>query len=162
MITYNECLAEVGFFELGDAPTPINEYLAYKNGEVRHFGAEQEAKEFSHLLEFVTKNNDEINTYWTKLRLLEQKGIQLFIERVREEYAAGMSKKLWELCWSAAYKRSHGDGYDEVANSAKHYIDFANEVLMIHTDSGKKMNMMYDNELKTIYKQRDNIVSPKY
>lgn len=162
MITYNECLAEVGFFELGDAPTPSVEYLAYKNGEVRRFETEKEAKTFSRLFEFVTKNNDEINTYWAKLRLIEHKGIQLFIERVRDEYAADMSKELWELCWSAAYKRSHSSGYDEVANSAKHYIDFANEVLMIHTDFGKKMNMMCDNELKTTYKQRDNIVSPKY
>ena len=162
MITYNECLAEVGFFELGDAPTPSVEYLAYKNGEVRRFETEKEAKIFSRLFEFVTKNNDEINTYWAKLRLIEHKGIQLFIERVREECAADMSKELWELCWSAAYKKSHGFEYDEIANTARHYVNFANEVLMIHTDFGKKMNMMCDNELKTTYKQRDNIVSPKY
>lgn len=137
MITYNECLAEVGFFELGDAPMPISEYLAYKNGEVRHFDTEQEAKSFSHLLEFVIKNKDEINTYWAKLRLVEHKGIQLFIERVREECAVDMSKELWELCWSSAYRKSHGFEYDEIANTARHYVNFANEVLMIHTNNGR-------------------------
>lgn len=157
MITYNDCLKEVGYYKLGDVPAATVEYLAYKNGET-----DTEARMFSNLVEQVNTNNDEINTYWSKRMLLEHKGIKLFERLVKDEIAPDFLEDIWDLCWSAAYKRSHSSGYDEVANSAKHYVDFANDVLMIHTDSGKKMNMLCDSELKTIYKQRDNIVSPKY
>lgn len=53
MMPYNECLAEVGFYGMGDAPEPIIEYLAYKKGEIKHFDTEKEAKAFSHLFEFI-------------------------------------------------------------------------------------------------------------
>ncbi len=137
MITYNECLKEVGYYELGDVPEPVVEYLAYKKGEIRRFNTEKEAKEFSHLVERVAANEDEINTYWTQLRILANQGAFLFVERVRDDLAVDMAKKLWELCWSAAYEKSHSYGYDEVAQSARHYVNFANEVIMIHTNLGR-------------------------
>lgn len=137
MFTYNECLEEVGYYKMGEAPAPVVEYLAYKKGEMRRFNTEKEAKEFSHLVERVATNADEINTYWTQLRILEHKGVNLFVERVRADLAFDMAKKLWELCWSAAYEKSHSYGYDEVAQSARHYVDFANKVIMIHTNLGR-------------------------
>lgn len=94
-------------------------------------------KHFRTYSNLFTKNKDEIDAYWSKLRILEHKGIQLFTERVREEYAVDVSKELWDLCWSTAYKTSHGYEYDEIAKTARNLVNFANEVIMIHTNNGR-------------------------
>ena len=131
MITYEDCLEAVGYNEIGDRPEPIVEYLAYKNGEVKRFSNEKDARSFSSLVERVTTNKDEIETYWATLRSLQSKAVDIFEKAAKEDLAPTMSDELWNLCWSAAYERSHGDGYDNVAQSAQHYVDFADKVIKL-------------------------------
>ena len=136
MITYKECLEAVGYNEIGAQPEPIVEYLAYKNGEVRRCSNEKEARSFSSLVERITTNKDEIDTYLATLRSCQSKASDIFEKAIKSYLvktymAPNMSTDLWNLCWSAAYDRSHSDGYDNVAQSAQHYVDFADKVIKI-------------------------------
>ena len=129
MITYEDCLVDIGYNEIGNAPELIVEYFAYKNGEVRRFSVEEEARSFSSLVERVVTNRDEIDIYRETKKALRSEAIHIFENAVKEELAPDFTNGLWNLCWSAAYDRSHSDGYDNVAQSAQHYVDFANNVI---------------------------------
>ena len=131
MITYKECLDNVGYNKLGHPPEPIVEYLAYKNGEIRRYYHYSEAKEFSDLMKRIVTNKEEIDAYWIAVRTLNSKAADVFEKAVKEDLAPTMSNELWYLCWNAAYDKSHSDGYDNVAQSAQNFVEFAEKTVAI-------------------------------
>lgn len=135
MKTYDECLQTVGFHELGSAPETIVDYVAYKNGVIKHFNTLNSAIAFSHLVERVIKNEDEVKKYWSTLKIFQEMGYELFVTEVKEEVAPDMSTELWNHCWNYAYVRSHSAGYDEVAITVIGVVEFAERAIEINDRS---------------------------
>lgn len=135
MQSYEDCLQSVGYFGLGSPPEPIVNYVAYKNGEVRHFNTLNAAKVFSHLVEVNTANEKEIQEYWDTVKTYDAISYELFVTEVKEEVAPDMSTELWNHCWNYAYVRSHSTGYDEVAITVREIVEFAERVIEINDRS---------------------------
>lgn len=132
MITYDECLAKVGY-NLESIPVAECEFLAYKNGEVKSFDSQLKAENYSQLVERRARNQKEIDDRLADLQKFEHAAIILFRDLVREDIS-DFSDDLWNLCWNAAYRDSHSWGYDDVANSAIKYVEFAEKVIKLSNE----------------------------
>lgn len=103
--------------EIGQRPQHITwdwKYYAYKNGEVKIFDSEKEAKTFSYHIERFCANQEEINKRRDEINDYDEKVYTVWWNSVRNEYSH-LSDKIFDVLLSKAYELGHSEGYDSVA-----------------------------------------------
>lgn len=115
-------------------PKQVTVYLAYRNGECQKFKSREGAESFSKLIESYVTNRQEIDEYMRNLYDKDGEVQGIWMRELREEYRC-LSDGVFDICYDAAYERSHSYGFDEIANSMRVFAEFAQQVLKNHKNS---------------------------
>lgn len=128
-IRFNDAIKMAGGYP--EKVDRILKYRAYKDGEVKTFDSLIEAKKFSKLTESFIENNDQVNAYWTKCRLVENQAYNIWKKSLRDEYPE-FNDAVFDLVYDQAYDRYHSEGYDEVANGMVDLAEFALSAIKLY------------------------------
>lgn len=133
MIRFAECAKAVGY-DMNRVP-PEKKYVwhAYKAGKVFTFDNEKEARQVSKNIERQYTNDDEYKNFWIEQRKKEAEAVAYWYQQL-SEYYGGLTTKIFSLCYTMAYEKSHAFGYDEVADSMFDFVLFAKRIIECYDD----------------------------
>lgn len=120
VMSYSDCEKEVG--ERPQILLNKFEWFGYKNGEVKIFDTEKEAKEWAYTVERFVSNKDEVIQNRKDLADYDTKVHAIWWNSVRSCYSH-LPDKVFDILYDEAYDRGHSAGYDEVAS---YLIDYNN------------------------------------
>lgn len=130
MRSFNEICKAIGYDRRAawnNVPKQVTVYLAYKNGECQKFNSRAGAESFSNLIESNVINRQEIDDYMQNLYDKDREVQNIWMQELRDKYSF-LSDVVFEICYNAAYDRSHSYGFDEIANSMIGFVDFAEQI----------------------------------
>ena len=113
MITFQNACKQVGYDRTAEWPESIFKYFAYKSGVVKQFDTRQEAVAFSNIVERVTVNQSELDSFGRKQAEIEASAVNLWMKELRDDYPE-LTDKQFGIIYDKAYEDGHSAGYDEV------------------------------------------------
>lgn len=133
-MSYSECAKRVGLDR--NQPMPEIEYrwVGYSGGKIIECKTMTEASQYTlndrlSTPESVQRREDFLKSNIEK----EKQAIELFNKSLREDYRY-LPQALYDVCYNEAYRRSHLDGLDEVAETLAEVVSFVQKV-QLATDS---------------------------
>ena len=129
MRTYTDICESIGYDRCKIAPKHHTIWRAYKNGTCQTFVTEQEAKQFSKLVERVVENQKEIDEFWKSQRELEKRADGIWYSELEEYWSSlDVTGEFFDICYSEAYDRAHSSGRDEIASVMHDVVNFAEKI----------------------------------
>lgn len=113
MITFEDACKQVGYDRTLCTPVPIFKYFAYKDGVVKQFDTRKEALAFSKIIERITVNQSERDSFRKKQADGEAAAAELWMKELRADYPE-LTDKQFGIIYDKAYEDGHPAGYDEV------------------------------------------------
>lgn len=114
--SFDQVCREVGFNKVVKPPVPFFVFYAYKGGKVEEFLFEDEAKQFSPMVERVCSNQGEIDDFLEEYSQIKNIAAETFIAELRKSVPE-LSDEQFQCIWGEAWENSHSYGYDEVAST---------------------------------------------
>ena len=121
MKSFSEYQAQAGTEPI--MPTPIIEWLAYKDGQCSVFDSQWAAKDFSKLVESRVKNQNEVDEARGRINQIRQNAYNFWFAAFREEYYS-LNDSVFELCHNKALSMSDGGSLDSTAEYMSELVDF--------------------------------------
>jgi flagellar biosynthesis/type III secretory pathway protein FliH len=127
MRRFDEVCREVGYDRRSSGPEVAERWDAYKNGEVKFFETEKDARNFSSMVEELNLASAR-KKFRDQQAALERIAVEMFKQELRAEYSE-FTDDQYAIIYAKAYEDGHSNGYDEVAYAMSELADFANALL---------------------------------